>query len=120
MNKRTQLRRGGTQLGPVMALQELLTEYPELPLLFWHLDRTGRLSGDVHDNLDGLDVREVLAAYVAVLGGEPSAPVLYRNLGGSRVGQRLTVVWRDVQIHLSTHADISAYPELNSALAVAA
>ena len=120
MNKRTQLRHGGPQLGPVLALQELLTEYPELPPLFWHLDRAGRLSGDVHDNLDGLDVRAVLAAYVAVLGGEPTEPARYEHLGVSRVGQHLTVAWRDVQIHLSTHADISAYPELNSLQEVAA
>lgn len=120
MNKSTQLRRGGPQLGPVLALQALLTEYPELPPLFWHLDRTGRLSAEVFDGWDGVDVRAVLAAYVGVVGGEPTEPRQYQHLGQPRVGQHLTVVWRDVELHLSTHADVSAYPELLVPLAVAA
>lgn len=120
MSDRTQLLGRNPQLGPVLALQALLTEFPELPPLFWHLDRRGRLSSDVYDTLDGVDVRVVLAAYVAVLGGEPAAPVEYQHLGQSRVVQHLTVVWRDVELHLSTHADISVYPELNSLVGVAA
>jgi hypothetical protein len=119
MNQPTQVLAPNKQLGPVLALQALLTEHPELPPLSWTVDPHGTLTGYGHD-YHGIDVRQALAAYADLLGGWPTAPNQYPCNDELMVFQHLDTVWQDVRVHITTYASIAAYPELLVPLAVAA
>jgi hypothetical protein len=119
MNQLTQLPRGCPQLGPVLALQALLTEYPELPPLTWRVETGGTLAG-YGDGHDGTDVRAALAAYVDLFDATPTEPRSYPCGGETLVSQHLDTVWQDVRVHITTYANIAAYPELLAPTAVAA
>ena len=126
MDKRTQLPAPSRQLGPVLALQALLTEFPDLQPLTWSLAKDGTLSGDAHNTGPdsgghfGIDLRAVIASYAEVLDGKVSEPFPYEHVGQTIVYQNVRVTWRDVPLQVAVYSDISAYPELNSGLAVAA
>lgn len=82
------------QLTSALALVALRQQYPALPWIDWRLTAEGHLSGTAHD-------RESFAAYVAVLGGVPAAPVFYQFKGQPRVTDQLFVTWQDVEFSLS-------------------
>ncbi|GAA1977141.1 hypothetical protein [Kitasatospora viridis] len=108
------------QHGPVIALTQLITEYPELPPLQWHLTTSGQLGADRHrivPNDGPADVRAVLAAYAAVLGADPTEPFLYMHDGRMIVSQHIRTTWRDVPLNIATYATLAEYPELAPAVA---
>ncbi|MEU3282140.1 hypothetical protein [Streptomyces antibioticus] len=80
------------QTGPLTALAQLLSEHPELPPLDWSVTASGFLHGAWSGDED---VRPLIDAYAAVLGGEPS-DYSYTRSGGRRAGFALKAVWRDI------------------------
>lgn len=110
------------QLGPVLVLQALLTEHPELPPMHWSLDADGRISGslgntDRLNDLPGVSLRTVIEAYARALGTVADEPTRYGRDGKHHVSQHIRTTWRGVPLHLAVFSKLSAYPEL---LAVAA
>ncbi|THA56144.1 hypothetical protein [Streptomyces sp. A1136] len=82
------------QLGAVMALAQLLQEFPDLPTATWSIDQyTGDLSGYLHDaGMSDLD------AYAQTLGGavRPGRDYVYQ--GQLVRPHRLSAKWRDVEV----------------------
>ncbi|MEU1494331.1 hypothetical protein ABZ456_29270 [Streptomyces sp. NPDC005776] len=86
------------QLGAALALVQLLTENPHLPMLDWYLpDTEGPLSGVVLN--DTVDMQPVIAAYAEVLGGE-LYEFEYDGTTGRMYSATLSVQWRDVTIRV--------------------
>ena len=75
---------------------QLLFEHPELPPIDWSVTASGFFSA--HYSSDE-DVRPVVEAYAAVLGGEPLHHEYSRN-GQLRQCFALRTVWRDVEFDL--------------------
>jgi hypothetical protein len=119
MNKRTQLPTPSRQLGPVLALTELLTLHPELPPLNWTVTEHGVLIGHGYD-FDGSDMAATLAAYAEILGGELGEPHHYQVKGAARASRHLRVVFQDVQVDVTVHAGAETFPELLALSEVAA
>ncbi len=84
------------QISAMVALTELLREHPELPSLDWSVSAGGFLHGSWTGDED---VRPLIDAYAAVLGGDPS-DFSYSRSGGRRAGFALKTVWRDVEFDL--------------------
>ncbi|MCZ4509909.1 hypothetical protein O3Q52_17240 [Streptomyces sp. ActVer] len=84
------------QLAPAMALAELLREYPELPPVDWQVSSTGFFSGTWTSDED---VRPLMDAYTAVLGGVAGSYSYSRN-GRERRALQLRTMWRDVHFDL--------------------
>lgn len=87
------MAKSNAQISAMTALAELLREHPELPLLDWSVSASGFLHGSWTSDEN---VRPLIEAYVAALGGEPTDYTFSRS-GGRRQGFGLRTVWRDVE-----------------------
>ncbi|MEU9760237.1 hypothetical protein AB0D98_10815 [Streptomyces sp. NPDC047987] len=86
------------QLGAATALVQLLTENPHLPVLDWSLPEDGGpLTGVVLN--PAVDMRPVIDAYAAVLGGVVRE-LEFVGSAGRMYSASLYVTWRDVRIHV--------------------
>lgn len=85
------------QSGPFTALAELRAEHPELPPLDWSVTASGYVHGAWSDMDE--DVRPLVEAYAAVLGGVP-VDMPYSREGRRRQGFGLKTVWRDISFDL--------------------
>jgi hypothetical protein len=102
-----------TQLSAATALLQLLTEHPELPVLGWTINPTGWWSGAKYDDA-GFDARAAMAAFVAVVGGEPHEmrrPADENEAGEERFATVLNARWRDVDLYLSMGCDAALLAE---------
>lgn len=90
------MAKGNPQIAPLIALGQLLTEHPELPRIDWSVNAHGFFTA--HHSSDE-DVRPVVEAYAAVLGGEPEHHE-YSLDGRPRQCFTLRTVWRDVEFDL--------------------
>jgi len=81
-------------LGSAMALVELVTEHPELPVPTWS---HGTISTSLHGHLHGAGFDE-LNAYAEVLGGSIAPGRDYEFNGQMMRPHYLNAVWRDVQV----------------------
>lgn len=84
------------QLAPMVALSELLREFPELPPMDWSVSPSGYLHGSWSSDESA---RPLIDAFAEVLGGVPSDYSYSRN-GDHRQGFALRTVWRDVEFDL--------------------
>ncbi|MER6607321.1 hypothetical protein ABT282_15765 [Streptomyces sp. NPDC000927] len=87
------------QLGAATALVQLLTENPHLPLLDWSLPEDGGPLMGVVVNAS-VDMRPVIDAYAAVLGGRVRELEFVGSAGGRMYSASLYVTWRDVRIQV--------------------
>lgn len=100
-----------SQLSAATALAQLLTEHPELPVLSWTVNPTGWWAGAKYD---GFDARAAMAAFVAVVGGEPyemRRPATEDEPGEERFSTILNARWRDVGLYLSMGCDAALVAE---------
>ncbi|MFE9391622.1 hypothetical protein [Streptomyces sp. NPDC006784] len=94
------------QMGPAMALVELVQSHPELPVLEWRIHPTsGTLTGDLYASDHPC---MTLHAYAVVLGGrpEPDESATFESSGLVRRMYRLTATWHDVQVQVSASVTI--------------
>lgn len=95
------------QRGSAVALVELLTECADLPTLSWRIS-----DSDFHaDRLNGsgprdADPRPVVAAWAAVLGGEP-VETRFMFDGEPNLECALETVWRDVRVRICLSCPVS-------------
>ncbi|WP_329131421.1 hypothetical protein OG552_10165 [Streptomyces sp. NBC_01476] len=85
------------QAGPLMALMQLVQENPDLPAVRWSLAADGFLMGDL---MVDEDARPIMAAFVAVFGGQPTES-RYSHLGVERFSLWLPTTWRDVRLSVT-------------------
>lgn len=86
------------QLGAALALTQLLKEHPELSTAGWSIDAlTGSLSGFLYE-----ESSQALEAYAEVLGGEVRQGLPYVFEERTVYPYRLSVVWRDVRVSVTT------------------
>lgn len=86
------------QLGSALALAQLLTEHPELPIASWSI---GPILGDLHGHLHEESFAPV-RAYMAVLGGTIRGAKRNRRVGDHEVRTHwLSTVWRDVPVEVA-------------------
>lgn len=83
------------QLGPAVALVQLLTEYPELPVATWTVEDTGSLHGHLHSQSFA-----ELDSYAALMGGSVRPGRDYEFRGQLVRPHRLATKWRDVEVSL--------------------
>jgi hypothetical protein len=83
-----------TQLAPVMALQQLLQENPDLPDATWSIDP---YEGVLHGHLHNAGMCD-LAAYTVVLGGAVRPGRDYESGGRMVRPHYLRSTWRDVPV----------------------
>ncbi|AZM46613.1 hypothetical protein DMB38_13015 [Streptomyces sp. WAC 06738] len=82
------------QLGPALALVELLKQFPGLPAAEWCVDQyTGELSGHLYRS-----TFDKLTAFAEVLGGEIAPGRDYEFRGEMLRPHRLRSVWQDVRV----------------------
>lgn len=86
------------QVGPALALAQLLTEHPELHKLRWSLSPDGHLSGSHMTMAE--DPRPAMAAYTAALGGTAMEFWPMDASEHQMFSIYLPVTWRDVELSL--------------------
>ena len=86
-----------SQLGPAMALVQLLQEHPELPRGSWSIDQE---VPTLHGHLHGADLSG-LAAYRALLGGDVCESHDYTVRGDRVRSHRLHTTWRDIELTIA-------------------
>lgn len=95
------------QLGPAVALVQLLQEHPELPVATWTVEDTGTLHGHLHSHSF-----DELNAYAELMGGGIRPGRDYEFRGQTVRPHRLATMWRDVEVTLvvvlPVGADVSA------------
>jgi hypothetical protein len=85
-----------TQSSAAIALVQILTDYPELPVAGWYIDTTcPALIGHLHEG--GMPA---LAAYADVLGGSIRAGSEYVSDGETLRSHKLSAKWRDVLVEV--------------------
>ncbi|MER5706029.1 hypothetical protein [Streptomyces sp. NPDC002122] len=86
------------QLGAALALAQLLQEHPELEVASWSVDpMLGSLSGFLFE-----ESVSAVEAYAEVLGGEVQQGLPYVFEERTVYPYRLSVVWRDVRVSVTT------------------
>ncbi|MEV6046070.1 hypothetical protein [Streptomyces xanthochromogenes] len=85
------------QIAPATALVQLLTEFPDLPVIDWSLTTDGHLSGQVVN--DEVDMRPVIDAFVKAL-NTPASEHWYTSPRDDRDRYSSTVyaTWREVNV----------------------
>ncbi|PYC83426.1 hypothetical protein C7C46_08805 [Streptomyces tateyamensis] len=116
-------RQNHPQSGPAIALAQLITEHPQLPMLNWTLHRKGNLRGALHRVTPAAAMeptaRDVLAAWAETLNASPTPPMTFWSSGDDQtlVAQHVLTTWRDVVVEIAIYAPLSEYPELLPAVA---
>ncbi|MFJ4847602.1 hypothetical protein [Streptomyces sp. NPDC088733] len=108
------ITRTNPQLAPVMAINQLITEFPHLRRMRWSLSEDGFLMGNLTVEEDA---RPLMAAYVAALGGSASETRYTTESGQARFSSWLHVVWRDVEFSVSLVCRASLAPESSAVAA---
>ncbi|WP_159027662.1 hypothetical protein [Streptomyces sp. NRRL S-1896] len=95
------------QLGPAMALVQLLSEHPELPMASWDVGQHfARLEGTLH----GPSALEELSRYADVIGGETETEGEFVTVGVAYRTHRLATRWRDVPVHVRALIKATHHP----------
>jgi hypothetical protein len=95
------------QLGPAMALVQLLQAHPELHPLDWRITPDGQLGGSLVN--DGIDGRAVMAPYAAALDAEPSEfTYVSKSSGTARFSSTIFGTWRDIPFYVQVSCAASS------------
>lgn len=99
-----------TQHGAALALVELLTEYPALPVARWRIDQDGMLSGTVAADAE-YDVRPMLRTFAEALGGTLHETFFTSPNAGPSLSVDMYAMWRDMEVTVWGSCVISAVAE---------
>lgn len=111
MSQSSQTRNPNPQLGPAMALVQLLSEHPELPRLDWRIAPVGFYGGALQGDCSiREDARPVVEAWLQVLGGSVTETTFTHHDEPMRAFG-MTAYWQDVRVELDVRCPVSALAE---------